>query len=103
MLRSLNKFFYASSLIRTNNIRLLRMSTEDIQFKVVNNLGLIILNKPKNLNALSFNMEKLLASKLREFESDSNVQAILVKGSGNKAFCAGGDLRELFESRINVN
>lgn len=54
-----------------------------------------ILNRPKQLNALSFQMISRLAELFYASEEDSNVKMIILKGHG-RAFCAGGDLSTPF-------
>jgi enoyl-CoA hydratase len=59
--------------------------------------GVITLNRPKALNALNLNMVRLIAAALDEWEGDGAVGRILVLGAGERAFCAGGDIRRLYD------
>jgi enoyl-CoA hydratase len=59
--------------------------------------GLITLNRPKALNALTLGMVREMRRALEAWEADSAVTRIVVKGAGDKAFCAGGDIRRLTE------
>ena len=61
-------------------------------------IGVMTLNTPKSLNALSVEMCQLLAQQLEQWEGDEQVVALLLKGAGDKAFCAGGDIRKLYDS-----
>lgn len=61
-------------------------------------IGIMMLNAPKSLNALSVEMCKLLSQQFAQWQEDTNVVAILLKGAGDKAFCAGGDIRKLYNS-----
>lgn len=61
-------------------------------------IGFMTLNTPKSLNALSVEMCQLLSKQLEEWQSNSQVVAIVLQGSGDKAFCAGGDIRKLYDS-----
>ncbi len=61
-------------------------------------IGIMTLNMPKSLNALSVEMCQLLSQKLEQWEDDEQVVALLLKGAGDKAFCAGGDIRKLYDS-----
>ncbi|WP_201583502.1 enoyl-CoA hydratase/isomerase family protein [Psychrobacter jeotgali] len=61
-------------------------------------IGIMTLNTPKSLNALSVEMCQLLSNQLEQWQSDPDVVAILLKGAGDKAFCAGGDIRKLYDS-----
>ena len=59
--------------------------------------GLITLNRPKALNALTLNMVREMAGALDRWERDPGVARVIIKGAGGKAFCAGGDLRILYD------
>jgi enoyl-CoA hydratase/carnithine racemase len=69
--------------------------TSDILFDRAGEWGVITLNRPEALNALTWDMVKAFRARLIEWERDSRVRAVLVKGAGEKAFCAGGDIRWL--------
>lgn len=56
----------------------------------------VVLNAPEALNALNGDMVDLLLEHVPVWEADENVIAILMRGAGSKAFCAGGDIRELY-------
>jgi len=60
-------------------------------------LGVITLNRPKALNALSLNMIKVLARQLRQWEKSDHIMAVIIQSLHPKAFCAGGDIRMLYE------
>ena len=55
---------------------------------------LLILNRPEILNAWHAKMRDMLVTKLEEAEADQGVRAIVMTGSGERAFCAGQDLNE---------
>jgi enoyl-CoA hydratase len=59
--------------------------------------GVIVLNRPKALNALTLAMVRLIAAALDEWEGDLAVDRIVLLGAGERAFCAGGDIRRLYE------
>jgi enoyl-CoA hydratase len=59
--------------------------------------GLITLNRPKALNALTLSMVRDIAAALDRFERDPAVGCVIITGAGGKAFCAGGDIRVLHE------
>ncbi len=59
--------------------------------------GWIVLNRPKALNALTLNMVREIARALDDFESDRSIERVVVTGEGGRAFCAGGDIRELYD------
>ncbi|KAK3853219.1 hypothetical protein Pcinc_040226 [Petrolisthes cinctipes] len=68
----------------------------DAILEEVGNKGIITLNKPRTLNALNYNMVKLIYPKLKEWEGTKSM--VIIKGAGEKAFCAGGDVRSIVES-----
>ncbi len=61
-------------------------------------LGLLTLNRPAALNALSLQMVRDMHAQLRAWAGDPGVAAVVVRGAGERAFCAGGDIRWLCES-----
>ncbi|MDN5890914.1 MAG: enoyl-CoA hydratase/isomerase family protein [Psychrobacter sp.] len=61
-------------------------------------IGIMTLNTPKSLNALSVEMCQLLSQQLTQWQSDDQMVAVVLKGAGDKAFCAGGDIRKLYDS-----
>lgn len=73
------------------------MSSE-IKSKIVGNLGIITLNRPKALNALTFAMCEEITRLLVAWENDPNIGAVVVDGAGDRAFCAGGDVILLHDS-----
>src|SRR5205085_2128172 len=56
----------------------------------------VTLNRPDALNALSFGMLEELAELLARWEKDEYVRLVVLRGAGDKAFCAGGDVRALY-------
>ncbi|MCC3862025.1 enoyl-CoA hydratase/isomerase family protein [Pseudemcibacter aquimaris] len=77
--------------------------SEEIQFHQQSGLGVISLNRPDVLNALSLEMCLELDQKLSEWESDDSIQAVIIRGEGGKAFCAGGDVRTIVEQGFENN
>ena len=61
-------------------------------------IGFIRLNRPKNLNALSHKMILEMTIMLRKWEKDKTISAVIIEGAGEKAFCAGGDIVELYNN-----
>ncbi|MBO1903760.1 enoyl-CoA hydratase/isomerase family protein [Microvirga sp. 3-52] len=59
--------------------------------------GLVTLNRPKALNALNLAMVREMRRALDAWAQDPAVTRIVVQGAGEKAFCAGGDIRQLTE------
>ena len=74
-----------------------------IQFKKIDAVGKIILNRPKKYNSFIREMALSLQNKLSEYEADSSIRCILITGS-EKAFCAGQDLAEVIDPEgPNIN
>ena len=59
--------------------------------------GFIILERPKALNALTLPMVRVIAEALDVFEQDARVERVIVVSAGGRAFCAGGDIRRIYE------
>jgi enoyl-CoA hydratase len=59
--------------------------------------GIVILNRPQALNAVTFRMVDALTQQLVEWEGDSAITRVIVTAAGERAFSAGGDLRALFD------
>ena len=74
------------------------MSDSEILARVENGLGRITLNRPKALHALNTNMCRLMTAALLGWDKDASVKAVLIDHSGERGFCAGGDIRMLAES-----
>ncbi|XP_070331964.1 3-hydroxyisobutyryl-CoA hydrolase, mitochondrial isoform X2 [Odocoileus virginianus] len=55
--------------------------------------GVITLNRPRFLNTLTLNMVQQVYAQLKKWEQDPETFLIIIKGAGEKAFCAGGDIR----------
>lgn len=73
--------------------------TDEILFGVEGCAGFVTLNRPAALNALTEGMVRALAAKLDEWETDAAVRHIVIRGTGGKAFCAGGDIRQIYDDR----
>ncbi|MBR7197749.1 MULTISPECIES: enoyl-CoA hydratase/isomerase family protein [Pseudomonas] len=70
----------------------------DVLAEVRNHIGHLTLNRPAGLNAITLDMVRLLQQQLDAWASDANVHAVVLRGAGEKAFCAGGDIRSLYDS-----
>lgn len=75
-----------------------RTSEQVIGIEQHGQLGMLTLNMPKALNALNLEMIETLQHQLDTWRDDETVQAVWLQGSGDRAFCAGGDIRKLYES-----
>ena len=56
------------------------------------------MNSPKTLNALSYDMTLLLAKRMEVWARDPDLAAVVLRGAGERAFCAGGDLHSMYRS-----
>jgi len=63
-------------------------------------LGIIRLNKPASLNALSLQMVELMSQQLQVWKDDEAIVAVWLEGEGERAFCAGGNVVEVYESVV---
>ncbi|MEM9810285.1 MAG: enoyl-CoA hydratase/isomerase family protein, partial [Pseudomonadota bacterium] len=74
------------------------MADTDIQFTRVGSWGVITLDRPKALNSLTEDMCVRMDEQLTAWADNDEVRAVLIEGEGDKAFCAGGDIRWLAET-----
>lgn len=63
-------------------------------------IGVATLNAEKALNALNLEMIRLLDARLSIWDNDDGIVAVLLRGAGERAFCAGGDVRALREALL---
>ncbi len=77
------------------------MQTHEVLFKVIagnaGNIGHIILNRPQALNALSIAMILSMYEQLDRWQTDPQIKAVVISGNGDRAFCAGGDVRYSYD------
>lgn len=77
------------------------MSDAELIVEQRGSLGLLTLNRPKALNALTLTMVHAMTAQLQAWANDKSIHAVAVRGAGDRAFCAGGDVRALWESGRN--
>ncbi len=63
-------------------------------------IGVATLNAEKSLNALSLEMVDLLDPQMRRWADDPQIAMVLLQAAGEKAFCAGGDLQQLYRTML---
>jgi enoyl-CoA hydratase len=63
-------------------------------------LGLLTLDRPQALNALTHGMITAIADRLREWGADGSVKAVAIRGEGTRAFCSGGDIRAVQQAIV---
>src|SRR6201997_1011492 len=72
------------------------MAYENILVETKGKVGVIRLNRPQALNALSTKLKSELADAIDKFEADANIGCMVITGS-DKAFAAGADIKEMAE------
>ena len=65
---------------------------------VRNHIATITLNRPQALNALTHGMIHEISLRLDDWAQEDNIKAIIIRGAGEKAFCAGGDIHALYDA-----
>lgn len=70
------------------------MSFETLKLEVAGGVALLTLNRPEAMNAINQRLKDELAIALDAVESDPLARVLLITGAGEKAFCAGADLKE---------
>ncbi|WP_077702951.1 enoyl-CoA hydratase/isomerase family protein [Virgibacillus dokdonensis] len=74
----------------------------DVLFsKKEHGIATITLNRPKAINSLTEGMLSPIYDRLLEWENDSDVQLIILNSEGQKGFCAGGDIKTLYQAKEN--
>jgi enoyl-CoA hydratase len=71
---------------------------DDLIVRSDGGLRRITLNRPQALNAITLDMAIAMTALLREWQADPEVGAVLLDGAGERGFCAGGDIRALYEA-----
>src|SRR3974377_842578 len=66
-------------------------------------LATLVINRPKALNALTLENYRRFAPALRGWATDLSVHAVVVRGAGVRAFCAGGDVRAVYEAGRGIS
>lgn len=70
------------------------MSYKNISIEIESGIALLMIDRPKKLNALNRETIEELHEGLTELENDKNVKVVIITGSGEKAFVAGADIAE---------
>ena len=73
----------------------------DVLFEQRGRLGVITLNRPRSVNALTSGMVDLLLRQLRTWAGDDRVAAVLVEGAGGRGLCAGGDIVAIYKDMLH--
>lgn len=70
----------------------------DISIRKTGRAGRITLTRPKALNAMSYDMCLAIEAALDDWASDDDVALVIIDAEGDKAFCAGGDIQQLYDT-----
>src|SRR3990167_3046442 len=73
------------------------MMTNSVLFHEKQHLGEIILNRPEAYNALNHEMILAITKQLQAWAQAKSIQAVLIHTTHEKAFCAGGDIKEIYK------
>lgn len=65
-------------------------------------VGFLTLDRPQALNALTLGMIRGIHAALEAWRDDDGIRAIIIRGAGDRAFCAGGDVKAVYEAGVNV-
>ena len=74
------------------------MTEAEVLFERRGAAGVVTLNRPKALNALTLDMVRAMTLELKAWAQDDHVRVVVVRGAGERALCAGGDIRALYDS-----
>jgi enoyl-CoA hydratase len=77
--------------------------SDDILFGQEGGVATVTLNRPQALNAFTLDMYRRFDPMLRAWADDPQVHAILIRGAGGRAFCAGGDIRAIYEAGRGIS
>lgn len=69
--------------------------TEDIKFEIDGAVAIITLNRPQKLNAVTPEMADAIVAAVTECNDSDTIRCVILTGAGERAFCAGSDIREL--------
>jgi enoyl-CoA hydratase/carnithine racemase len=73
-----------------------------VRYEVVNGVAWLTIDRPEARNALSKAVRDGLWDGVRRFNADDSAQVLVLTGAGDRAFCAGGDLKEMADTALEV-
>ena len=76
------------------------VADDKVLYEVKDKIAWITLNRPESLNAVNRDMVKAIVAYCREAEEDRNVQVVILKANGERAFSVGGDIKD--RARLNA-
>ena len=71
-----------------------------IKVKVIEKLGIIYLDRPDKINALTLSMIRDIRKYLEKWEDDQEIRAVVLDSTCKKGFCSGGDLKEVYNDYL---
>lgn len=74
----------------------------DVTYEVVEGVAWLTIDRPEARNALSASVRAGLWDGVRRFNDDDSAGVLVLTGAGDKAFCAGGDLKEMADTALEV-
>ena len=77
--------------------------TSDINLRVQGKAGRITLQRPKALNAMTYDMCRAIEESLIKWKLDPKIELIIIDAQGDRAFCSGGDISDLYEEGCKGN
>jgi enoyl-CoA hydratase len=84
----------------TDNLKNLGDNGAEVLFERRGRLGLMTLNRPRAVNALTAGMVNVLFGQLTAWADDDGVATVLVRGAGDRGLCAGGDIVAIYEDML---
>lgn len=72
------------------------VAAEEVVVERLGRAGVLTLNRPKSINALTPGMVGILAAALEAWRSDDEVTTVIIRGAGERGLCAGGDIVALY-------
>ena len=72
----------------------------EVSIRKVGRVGRITLNRPKALNAVTLEMIKAIGHALPGFAEDDDIAMLVIDAEGDKAFCAGGDIADIYKALV---
>jgi enoyl-CoA hydratase/carnithine racemase len=76
--------------------------TEPVRYEVTSGVAWLTIDRPEARNALSKAVREGLFSGVRRFNDDESARVLVLTGAGDRAFCAGGDLKEMADTALAV-
>ena len=76
--------------------------TDAVTYEVVRGVAWVTINRPEARNALNKAVRDGLFDQVRRFNADDEAKVLVLTGAGDRAFCAGGDLKEMADNALTV-